>query len=248
MNGDIYFGGNTGCLYGTFSHCSLVNGNGFNQRNYYYNYVDSNYNQTASGYGNNTQTREATPTDATNDVVTRNCHRFWFYDRAAIGYVSPATSTIRNSAVSKALTYSGSYDLNAGYYGNTTWQCSKLVSRSYYDTTSWPSKIRLGVESSLIRPDDIYYDLDVTILTISYAAAEQTNLPEHAKERLKIYQDKGIDVSNISFQYGVQKDGIGDYFKEQINKGVDKKVICENYQITDTQLDQIIIDSDKKIL
>lgn len=241
--GDIYFGGNTGCLYGDYSHCAMALEN-TTQDYYYYSYDDGTYQQDAMDYGYTGQTVECTPTSATNDCINRDCHRFWFYDRAAISYVNAATTAQCTSAANKADNYSGSYDLNASYTGNTTWQCSKLVSRAYNDTCS----IVLGSKSSTIRPDNIFYDNDTTTVTTSGLASAQPNLPDHAKLRLQMYKDKGIDVSDITFEYDINKKGIGNYFKRELKNGTRKQQILEDYEITEEQLNTIIADSSSDIL
>ncbi len=243
--GDLYFGYNSGCQYGDYSHCGMASEDAYSGY-YSYHYEDPNYDQSVSGNGYTNYTIESTTTGEEESVIGRDCHRFWFYDMAALGYVNDATSQQASDAVNEANSYSGSYEWNASYTENDTWQCSKLVSRAWNDA----NEIVLGTESSYIRPEDIAYDSDVTIFHYSEAVpSSKANLPNHVKERLQRYKERGLDTSNLVFEYGIHKRGIGGYFKRGLERGIfSKQDILDEYQITEKQFNQLIKDSDATIL
>lgn len=265
IEGDILFGGNTGCLYGKYSHCAIARTESY--RDYYeytYNLDDGNPPETVSGYGWTGMTIEATPTDGDDDVISREFQRFLFYDFAAIGYVDPASYSEACDAVQEAISYSGPYDWNASFFSNTEWNCSKLVSRAYYDSHDYV----LANFMTLIYPDDIYYNYNVAILdtfdadyqlNLSEEDIKQLNIQEEKgvetsniqfKERLSIYKEKGVDARNIQVKKGINKEGFGKYLlrlQERIkmsNKEF-KNYVKAKYKINNEQYDQIINDAKK---
>lgn len=247
--GDIYFGGNTGGLYGTYTHTALARDTTYLDT---YAYDETLYGGSVhafeSGYGWTGLTIECTPTSSYDDTISRDAHRFWYYDWAAEGYVNNRNSTQKNAAVTKALTYYGWYDwkYNFNYAQNDSWSCSKLVSRAYYDT----SALDLGWfngNNVPIYPDHIYFDPNVTIYTTS-SAVSKLDLPEHAIERMNMWKQKGVDTSDVSFQSGINKKGIGKFFDRLLNDGVKKEEIKSKYKIDDQQIDQMIKDSKNTIL
>jgi hypothetical protein len=121
--GDIFFGGNTGCQYGLWSHCGLSADNRW-QGYYSYDYDDGNYAEFIYGTDYTGFTIESTPTTDENDVIGRYMQRFWFYDWAAIGWVENELDNA-HAAADEADTYSGPYD----------W-----TPRPFWDNDSWHSR------------------------------------------------------------------------------------------------------------
>jgi hypothetical protein len=253
FKGDIYFGGNTGGKYGKYTHVALARTmTDISGYTFTYGGDAKNPQQTVSGNGWTGMTIESTTTTNADDVVSRSIQRFWFYDWAAEGYVNNATDTIRSNAVNKALSYSGGYDWNALYSNNTSWNCTKLVTRAYDDV----SNVLLGdIEGQLgfptIMPDNIFYDSNVTIYTTSSAVSE-LSLPQHAIERQEKWKEKGVKLNDIQFQNGIHKEGFSEFLLRMHEESNDKKAFKEKikkeYKIDDEQYMQILNDGKESTL
>lgn len=141
LTGDMLFGYDNGCNYGEFTHTALV--------------------AQGSSYSNGLwdgPTIESTNTGTSNSVIKSGKQsNFKKYDAASLTFFSKSGYSFSGSAVvAKANTYSGPYNWMASYTSNTSWYCSKLVSRAVYDD----NKYNLGfvVWGSFISPADVWYD------------------------------------------------------------------------------------------
>ncbi|KGK91164.1 hypothetical protein DP73_04815 [Desulfosporosinus sp. HMP52] len=239
---DIYFGGNTGGQYGKYTHCALARDTTY-AGDYFFRYDETG--EAVAGYGWTGMTVEATPTSSTNDVVSRDVHRFWFYDWAAIGYVPDVSGNERDGIVDYAWEdFSGPYDVNSNFWVNNSWQCSKLVERAYYDMADINIGWSSGIAPILPVPDDIYYHTNVAIYTTSTApTVSKGALPQHALDRLKAWKNKGVDTKDIKFELGIQKEGFSEYLARLEKRGISKEDIKSKYNIDDSQYNQIMEDA-----
>lgn len=151
--GEFLFGYANGCAYpgdNAFSHVGLVL-----QGSQY-----KNWTGTSSYWWDGPvveATSAGTPTGG-NSVHTNNWQtHFHYYDAASLDYFSKSGYPFNSSTVvNNATHYSGPYDVSSSYSNNTSWYCSKLASRAYYDNNGYD--LGFLTWGSFIPPGDIYYD------------------------------------------------------------------------------------------
>lgn len=141
ITGDMLFGYDNGCNYGAFTHTALVS--------------------QGSTYSNGAWDGpivESTDTGTSNSVLkTGKQSKFRNYDAASLTYFSKSGYSFSGSSVvANANNYSGPYSWTASYSSNTSWYCSKLVSRAVYDYNHY--NLGFVVFGSFIRPADVWYD------------------------------------------------------------------------------------------
>ena len=151
LKGDTLYGYNNGCLYADFSHTALVSEGSY--------WTGSQWDGKVIE-----STNAGTPSGANSVYLNHWQSHFLNYDAAALGYFYKSGTTFNaTNIVNTASQYTGTYTVTSSFSDNSTWYCSKLVSRSVYDNNGY--HLGFYIWGSFITPGDVYYDNAVYVRT-----------------------------------------------------------------------------------